>query len=175
MTRTSCWDILQRLKRHPASSLVLPAVLASMDKALHCERYTPRPAYSMQLAAFKLQLLTRSPDASAQIVCQVSPITFTLPSFSKPKHCLAAHISKACTASSMLRCALKLQLLIGSHDPHYYIVCNGVSIIRFCMPPTEAMCIASLYSSNLPEHFSNSDFAILHLYSQVWCTRWPMN
>jgi len=99
MTRTSWWDVLQRLKRHPASSSVLPVMLASMDKALHCERYTPRPAYSMQLAAFKLQLLTESPDASAQIVCQVSPITSTFSSIFKPKHCLAAHISKACTAT----------------------------------------------------------------------------
>jgi len=99
MTRTSWWDILQRLKRHPASSSVLPVVLASMDKALHCERYTPRPAYSMLLAAFKLQLLTGSHDASAQIVCQVSTITFAFPSFAEPKHCLAAHTSKACTAT----------------------------------------------------------------------------
>ena len=72
VTRTSCWDVLQRLKRLPASSPVLPAVLARLDNALHCERYTPRPAYSMLLAALKLQLLTGSPDPTAQSVSQVS-------------------------------------------------------------------------------------------------------
>ena len=72
MTKTSYWDVLQYLNRLPASSPVLPAVLAGMDSALHCERYTPRPAYSNLLAALKLQLLTGSPDPIAQIVSQVS-------------------------------------------------------------------------------------------------------
>ena len=64
--------MLQRLKRLPASSPLLPAVLSRMDRALHCERYTPRPAFSMLLAALKLQLLTGSSDPTAQIVSQVS-------------------------------------------------------------------------------------------------------
>ena len=76
VTRTSRWDVLQRLKRLPASSPVLPAVLARMDSALHCERYTPRPAYSMLLAALKLQLLTGLDVPIAQIVIQVSSASY---------------------------------------------------------------------------------------------------
>lgn len=64
--------MLQRLRRLPASSPDLPAVLSRMDRALHCERYTPRPAFSMLLGALKLQLLTGSRDPIAQIVSQVS-------------------------------------------------------------------------------------------------------
>ena len=72
MTKASWWDLLQHLKRLPADSLVLPAVLAQMDKAVHSERYTPRPAFSLLLSAFKLQLLAGSEDSTAQIVCQAS-------------------------------------------------------------------------------------------------------
>ena len=71
VTKTSWWDLLQRLKRLPADSASLPGVLARMDRALHCERYTPRPAFSLLLSALKLQLLTGSEDPIAQIVCQV--------------------------------------------------------------------------------------------------------
>ena len=80
VTRASCWDVLQRLKRLPANSHVLPAVLTRMDRALHCERYTPRPAYSMLLAALKLQLLTGSRDPIASIISQVdSTDSMTIP------------------------------------------------------------------------------------------------
>ena len=75
MTKSSWWDVMQRLKRLPASCPVLPAVLAGMDCALHCERYTPRPAHSNLLAALKLQLLAGSPDPIAQIVCQARKTT----------------------------------------------------------------------------------------------------
>ena len=59
----------------------LPAVLTRMDRALHCERYnTPRPAYSMLLAALKLQLLTGSRDPIASIISQVdSTDSMTIP------------------------------------------------------------------------------------------------
>ena len=72
MTKASWWDLLQHLKRLPADSLALPAVLAGMDKAVHSERYTPRPAFSLLLSAFKLQVLPGSDDSTARIVCQAS-------------------------------------------------------------------------------------------------------
>ena len=72
VTKASWWDLLQQLKRLPADSSALPAVLARMDEAVHCERYTPRPAFSLLLSAFKLQLLTGSEDSAARIVCQAS-------------------------------------------------------------------------------------------------------
>ena len=78
MTKASWWDLLQHLKRLPASSAALPAVLERLDRALHCERYTPRPAFSLLLSAFKLQLLTGLEDPMARISCQVSA-TYGLP------------------------------------------------------------------------------------------------
>ena len=68
----SWWDLLQHLKRLSADSPALLSVLARMDNAVHGERYTPRPAFSLLLSAFKLQLLTGSEDSTAQIVCQAS-------------------------------------------------------------------------------------------------------
>ena len=47
-------------------------MLARMDKAVHSELYTPRPAFSLLLSAFKLQLLTGSEHSTARIVCQAS-------------------------------------------------------------------------------------------------------
>lgn len=80
MRRTSSWDVLHAIRvagTDSASGAVTPdnvrlEVLSHLDTALHCERYTQRPAYALALSTFKLQLLHDAQDASARFVCMVS-------------------------------------------------------------------------------------------------------